>query len=221
MRTKVILGMAALAAGALSSMAQSNVYSLNVVGYVNTQFPANQLVLVSSPLDPGTNDLNSLIPTAPLSSAVSTWNVGLQDYDATVPSYNTKKATWVPNLLIAPGQGFFVTMTANFTNTFVGNVRQGALSTPITGSGALDLIGSQVPMGGSLTTNVLAGYPGTLSDAISTWNVSLQDFDATVASYNTKKGIWVPDDMGIKVADGFFLARQGAAVTYTRNFTVQ
>src|SRR5437763_197776 len=36
MRTKALLCAAALAAGAVTAMAQSNVYSLNVVGYINT-----------------------------------------------------------------------------------------------------------------------------------------------------------------------------------------
>ena len=35
MRTKALLCAAALAAGTAASMAQSNVYSLNIVGYVN------------------------------------------------------------------------------------------------------------------------------------------------------------------------------------------
>jgi len=221
MRTKVILGMAALAAGALTSMAQSNVYSLNVVGYVNTPLPAGALVLVSAPLDPGTNDLNTLVVAPPFGSTVSTWNVGLQDFDASGATYSTKKASWLPDLVIPAGIGFFLSSPVNYTNTWVGNVRQGALSTPITGNSGLDLIGSQVPMGASITTNVLAQYPATFGDTISTWNVGLQDFDASGTTYSTKKNAWNPDDVGIKVADGFFLSRQGPAVTYTRNFTVQ
>jgi hypothetical protein len=219
MRTKALLTLAAVAAGAMTSMAQSNVYSLNVVGYVNTTFPAGALVCVAPPLDAGTNDLNTLIPTAPASSQVLTWNVGLQDYDGTVPTYNTKKASWNPDLTIPTGSGFFVTMQANWTNTWVGNVRQGALSIPIDGNGALDLIGSLVPIGGSLT-NVLAGYAGTPSDQILTWNVSLGDFDGTVPSYNTKKGVFAPD-VDIAVGSGFFLNRRGTPIVYTRNFTVQ
>src|ERR1700735_871929 len=57
MRTKTLLLTAALvAAGVASSMAQSNVYSLNVVGYVNvTVSPGYNLV--TTPLDDGAGDL--------------------------------------------------------------------------------------------------------------------------------------------------------------------
>ena len=52
MRTKsILLGAALLAAGVATSMAQvSNVYSVNVVGYVNLNL-TNGLNLISNPLD--------------------------------------------------------------------------------------------------------------------------------------------------------------------------
>jgi hypothetical protein len=152
---------------------------------------------------------------------VTTWNVGLQDFDATGASYSTKNAKWIPDLVMTPGKGFFVTMQADWTNTFVGNVRQGSITNAITGSAALDMIGSMVPLGGSLTTNILAGYAGSQSDLITTWNVGLQDYDHTGASYSTKNAKWIPDNLGINVGDGFFLTHLGAGFNYIRNFTVQ
>jgi hypothetical protein len=60
MRTKtLLLSAAAMAAGLVSSVAQSNVYSVNVVGYVNQVLPAGTLVAVANPLDNGTNTLDS------------------------------------------------------------------------------------------------------------------------------------------------------------------
>ncbi len=61
MRIKALLCAAALAAGAVSSMAQSNVYSLNIVGYVNVPLVTG-FNLIANPLDNGTNDLASLFP---------------------------------------------------------------------------------------------------------------------------------------------------------------
>src|SRR5437879_6035335 len=64
MRTKALLCCAALAAGlATSAVAQSNVFSLNIVGYVNTPLTTG-FNLIANPLDKGTNDLNSLFPNA-------------------------------------------------------------------------------------------------------------------------------------------------------------
>ena len=61
MRTKTILTAAALlAAGALTSMAQSNVFSLNVVGYYNLSL-TNGFQLVANQLDlDGTGVNNTL-----------------------------------------------------------------------------------------------------------------------------------------------------------------
>src|SRR4051812_45499963 len=78
MRTKtLLLTAAALVAGVASSMAQSNVYSVNVVGYANVVLKGNGLyTLVANPFNDGngnqlTNILNSALPKQ---SQVLTWN---------------------------------------------------------------------------------------------------------------------------------------------------
>ena len=53
MRTKLLAAAALLAAGVATSMAQSNVYSLNIVGYVNVPV-AGTLTAMSNPLRAGT-----------------------------------------------------------------------------------------------------------------------------------------------------------------------
>src|SRR6266481_9690813 len=63
MRTKTLICAAALAAGALTSWAQSNVYSLNVVGYVNTTLPGNSAItMIGNPLNntSGGNNISNL-----------------------------------------------------------------------------------------------------------------------------------------------------------------
>src|SRR5258706_9794263 len=64
MRTKTLLCAAVLAAGAISTMAQSNVYSLNVVGYYNVTFAANQFKLIGNQLNTTNNTLGGVIPVA-------------------------------------------------------------------------------------------------------------------------------------------------------------
>jgi len=74
-------------------------------------------------------------------------------------------------------------------------------------------------MGGSLTTNVMAQYPGTQRHNPDL-NVGLQDFDASHPGYATKTSKWIPDDPGLQPASAFFLVRKGGPVVYVRNFTV-
>src|ERR1700691_3524535 len=63
MRTKTLLLTAALvAAGVASSMAQSNVYSLNIVGYVNIPVTKGNLYLLENPFDTGTgNNITNVV----------------------------------------------------------------------------------------------------------------------------------------------------------------
>jgi len=200
-------------------MAQSNVYSLNVVGYVNKTFKNGYYVLVSNPFNAATNDLASILPTPPDNTQIYRWNATAQDLDSTVPTYSSFQGKWVPNLVINPGEGFFVVGGSDFTNTFVGDVPQGNLTNSVSGNGNFSAIAAVVPVGGSIT-NVLGGYIPTDNDQIYLWDVNTQDFTSTVPTYSDFQKKWVPD-VDMAVGDGFFLARAGAATTFVRNFTVQ
>ncbi len=118
MRTKtLLLSAAALVAGLVSSQAQSNVYSANIVGYVNVTNPAGTFVMLANPLDNGTNDLAGLLSASPNGSTVYVYSPanGLQ--------LSTKsKGIWAPNYVVPPGSGFFYSAPVVGTNTFVGNV---------------------------------------------------------------------------------------------------
>jgi hypothetical protein len=93
MRTKTtLLCAAALAAGVVGSMAQSNVYSLNIVGYVNVVIPTG-FGLVANPLNvDNTNSAGTILTSlAPLGNGTTppgdldyfylyTWVVGSQKF---------------------------------------------------------------------------------------------------------------------------------------------
>jgi len=214
--------MAALAAGVASSMAQSNVYSLNVVGYVN--YPLHDVgnfYLISNPLDNTTNDLNTIVPAPPDGSTVQLWSTALQDLSPTTPTYVSSSHTWVPDVAIATGQGFFVIPNASFTNTFVGTVRQYAITNSLVGNGNFECIGSTAPLGGSLTNvpNVLGQYPAHDGDTLQLWDEPIQDLNPTTPTYVSSTGKWAPD-YSFNVGDGFFIVRNGAAVTWVNQFTV-
>ena len=221
MRTKSILAAAAIiAAGAASSMAQSNVYSLNVVGYVNKPFVSGNAYIVTSPLTSGSNTLKDIIPNPPDNTVVLRWDVGAQDLSGTVPTYSTALSQWSPNPVIATGEAFLVVGAGDFTNTFVGEVRQGAITVPIAGNGNADLIGSPVPVAGNLSV-ILTNYPAVDNDIVLYWDVGAQDLSGTVSTYSAALSSWSAGPGPVNVADGFLLVRGGAPVNWVRNFTVQ
>src|SRR5882724_1629289 len=152
MRTKTVFLTAALAAaGALSSQAQ-NVFSQNVVGYVQQVFNAGQFYLVSNPLDNGTNKLSTLIPVAPNGSSIQIWNgagyTGLSYLPTPPAGWKTGGTNYDP--VLPPGTGFFLKYGVGFgptvTNTFLGNV---VVAIGGTGTNSLpsgfSLVGSAIP----------------------------------------------------------------------------
>src|ERR1051325_7668433 len=62
MRTKTLVCAAIRAAGLASSMAQSNVYSLNVVGYYNVVIPGGTKVMLANQLNTTNNTLAGVLP---------------------------------------------------------------------------------------------------------------------------------------------------------------
>lgn len=213
MRTKsLLLSAAALVAGALSVQAQSNVYSVNVVGYVNVQTPAGQFALLANPLDNGTNNLTSLLPNVPNGTQVQKWTgSGFQ-----IASKNPPLGAWNTNLVIPPGTGFFIRTPSAQTNTFVGSVVIGygqtnSLALP---GGVFSLVGSPVPISGSLTNvgNNALNINSALGNGsqIQVWNGT----GFQIASKNPPFGNW-NTNLLISVGQGFFV-RPNAATTWTQ-----
>jgi hypothetical protein len=214
MQKTLLVAAAALTAGLLSASAQSNVYSVNIVGYVNTPIPAGPgYTLVANPLDNGSGNVSSnLVPDAlPIGSKVMTWN-------GTGYNISGKKAGgWSPVAAIPPGTGFFVynAGATAATNTFVGNVA-GAIPGSLTNNLAAgyELVGSQYPIGGSITNtgsgslNLPAGLP--VGSKVMTWN----GVGYTISG--KKAGGWSPDQ-SIGVGQGFFILNVGSPVDWVQS----
>lgn len=224
MRTKSFLVAAALiAAGALTSQAQSNVYSLNVVGYVNVVVEGGgSYNLLANPLNntSGGNGLTNLFKagTGPGDfDQVLTWDVNAFDFAAVQPSYGG--GAWDTSVNLPVGKGFFYVNANNtFTNTFVGEVVQGSYTNFIVGSGSYNAIGSSAPIGGSFT-NALAGYVSGDFDQVLAWDVALFDFKATQPAFGG--GAWDTTALTLKTGEGFFYVNANADQNWVRNFTVQ
>jgi hypothetical protein len=173
MRTKTLLiaTAAALAAGIISSQAQ--VYSQNIVGYVN--IPAKiGYNIVANPLDNGADNLTNVI-----NNSNGQWNYTYA-YIYTGTGYSTYTidngvATGVADPsdsfavtapIIKPGQAFFFQNNTGTSNTLtcVGTVHVDAPSPTngvvgvstntlgLTGSSQLSFVGSVIPVGGGLAS---------------------------------------------------------------------
>jgi hypothetical protein len=195
MRTKtLLLSAVALAAGVLASQAQSNVYSANIVGYVNATNAANQYVMLATPLDNGTNDLTSLLPSVPNGAQVLIFTAGVLQ-----PSSKTK-GIWSQNFIIPPGTGFFLKSPNDGTNTFVGSVAGFSNNIPAA-AGVLELVGSPIPFSGALTDQ----GTNTLNLNALPNGSTVYRFISGVLQPSTKtKGVW-SQNFTINPGDGFYL----------------
>jgi hypothetical protein len=201
MRTKLLLSAAVLGvAGMLTASAQ--VYSVNVVGYVNVDLVPG-FNLIANPLDntSSDNDLNTLIPTAGFGDTVF-------KYNGTAFESSIYFGTWDPNLTFAPGEGFFIQVAEAATITFVGEVLQGAESNMSLPAG-LSLIGSKVPQELSLDA---AGFPADFGDSVYFFRNGAYEASLYFGTFDPPA---VP-----AVGEGFWV-QKAATGEWDRNFEVQ
>jgi len=208
MRTKTLLVTAALGAAGVSS-AIAQVYSVNAVGYVNVPVKKG-FNLVANPLDAGAgnNTVAKLLTGVPDGTIVYTFT------PAGGYSLNTLDfGEWTnPNEELAPGKGFFVfnSSAGDVTVTFVGEVKQGTLSTPL--AAGYNLVASQVPQAGKISTDLkLTPAEG---DGVYTY--------ANVGGYTIFTfdfGAWDPTEPSIAVGEGVFV-KKVAAGAWDRTFSV-
>lgn len=212
MRTKSLLAVAAiLATGAVASFAQSNVYSLNVVGYYNVPVAANQKVLIANQLNTANNTLAGIIPNPPPLSSFFKFNSGYTAYQ-----FDDLDLVWTPdgNATLAPGEGGFFISPVATTLTFVGEVKQGSLTNTLP-LGVKVLRGSIVPQAGTATA---LGIPGEAFDTLFTFNGGFSTY-----VFDDLDLVWSPSEPALSVGQGFFYQKANSATNpnWVRNFTVQ
>ena len=206
MRTKTLLLSAAMfAIGIVSSQAQ--VYSQNVVGYINQVIPVG-FSMVANQVDydgTGTNNtLANVLPTPPNGTHV---------YKFTGTGYTIANylAGWgsSSNFTLNPGEGVFINNPGPnpITNTFVGTVLQGTFTNAV--PAGYSIKGFNVPISGAISTTL--GYPAANGDHIYTWT------GTNYVTYNYLGG-WSPEPT-INVGQSFFIYR-GASTNWVVSFTV-
>jgi len=240
MRTKSLLATAAIVAvGALSLQAQSNVYSLNVVGYVNVT------------LRPGYNLITAQLGTASPTGAINVgltnitgladgsilfgWNAGAQDFAQPAnwvgtppdgPSWYNADYTALSTDTTPRGTSFFIKneSVGNATLTMVGEVPQGANSRTVPALNSF--LGDFVPVSQEIITN---GFP--IADGS-----TVQTYDSVAGDYSQPlNGVATPPDgpnwynadytavlkFAPAVAQGFLYFTPAGSATWNRSFTVQ
>lgn len=231
MRTKALLGLAALAVGLSTSVAQ-NVYSLNVVGYVNVSLQASKFHFLSLPLAPTDGNFN-ITNTIVLSDAQDFANLyrwAGTGWDTSIPTWYGSDLGghgWDTSMVISNGEGFFLASQAASTLTFVGEVPQGTLSynLPV----GFSTLANKVPV----STNFPGATVGNDFDNIYTWNQTDQGWNTTIwVYYGADLGGHGWDNGGgtgnntngpvLSSAEAVFYQNGGtAALPFTQNFTVQ
>jgi len=224
MRTKTLLLTAVLGiASASAAFAQTSVYSVNAVGYVNVVFPAG-FSIRANPLNATPN--NSLINI--FDSSVVPLGTKLYRYDtSTTPAafkiYTAEEDDngvkgWGANngVELKPGEGFFVKATSTFTNTFVGEVPQGTASNQQVPNG-FSLRSSVVPQAGALDT--VLKYPAQLGDKVYRLNADGKNYTtSTFEEDDNGTPAWskVPTPA---VGEGFWVLSKSAK-PWNRDFSV-
>jgi hypothetical protein len=209
MKKTLLIAAAALVAGVVSSQAQ--VYSANIVGYVNTPMAAGLFTLASNPLDDGTNTANDLLASLPNKSQIQIWNSAGNSF---TPYTKTSSGFTPSNPSIPVGLGFFVKANSTYTNVFVGNVVPapgGNSSTNGLPATLFTLVGSTLPVGGTFndtgtnTLNLAASLPN--KSQVQIWNQLGNSF----TPYTKTSSGFTPSNPSYNPAEGFFIKANSAA----------
>jgi len=238
MRTKALVLTAALVAvGALSSMAQSNVYSLNVVGYVNVPLNLGYNLVTAQLVGTNSNIATVMGNNLPENITVYKWNPALQTLNNPDTYYSAATAGtagWydvngnISTTTLNLGEGFLVGNQIAVTNvTFIGNVSQTTNTTTL-GLG-YNFTGLAVPLSVDLTTNSTLALPPvnnlavyTLNSAGNGYNDPITYFDLTIAPvagwYDVNGNITpiIP-----RIGQGLLIGNQTAVTPWKTSFTVQ
>jgi hypothetical protein len=210
MRIKTLLCLAALTAGVATTMAQSNVYSLNIVGYVTVTNVVGTR-LIANPLNTTNNDVSNLFQNPPALLTIFKRNAPGTGYDSS--TFDPDIPGWSAPLVVDPGDGIWISNPGpgSYVNTFVGEVK---LNSTNAVPSNYSLKSSVIPQAGKIETDLL--YPRGNLDTIFTFNGVGYD------SYTYDPDIpgWSPTEPTINVAQGFWIFNNGAAKNWIRNFSV-
>jgi len=217
MRIKTLLCLAALTAGVATTMAQSNVYSLNIVGYV-TKTNATGFAIISNPLSATNNNIASLYADAPDNTKIARFENGayhiyFKDPDQGWTDANTSNPG---SFVLNPGEGVFIHASATYVKTYVGEV---VLNSTNPVPAGFSMRASVIPQAGLVQTDL--GYPAGVNDKFSkfennAYHIYFVDPDQGWTDANTSN----PVEPSVAVGEGGFIQNAGTSKNWVRNFNV-
>jgi hypothetical protein len=233
MRTKTLVLTALGALSASGLMAQTNVYSLNAVGYINVTIPAGYSIIADQLWSSaGSNTLATVLPVPA---------DGSQDNDQVLKfngsGYNTYQMDSLDlpanggtgdgwdgngNVTLNPGEAAFFKniYSSAYTVTFVGTVPQGTNTVAL--NLGYNLVSSPVPQAGGVSTVLGLTIPGDDSednDTLLTYTGgNYQTYNADALGANG----WDGTEPTVAVGQGFFfrVISGNAPFAWTRVFSV-
>ena len=189
-----------LVVGATVSVAHAQVYSQNIVGYINQPFYVGDN-FIANQLGASDNTLNTIFTpgTVPEGATFTEWNPATQQYLPT-STYDTVNG-WSINYALTYGQGGLLYSPAAFNNTFTGEVwpdfNPNATFVPpqVTGAGSL-LLSCVIPINDATFYDVVGRDPRN--------GESVTLLDAATQTYTTttfEDGAWNNGDPALNVGE--------------------
>jgi len=210
MKKTLLIAAAALVAATITSEAQ--VYSANIVGYVNHVNTAGEYDLIANPLTTGNDVLTNVLTGVSGSSTVQYWNGSAW----VAAQYSSKTGHWlsggnnVDNTALPVGVGFFYSAGSTGTNTFVGSV-VGTAGSSVTNSipeGVYSPVGELIPYADTVTNTSTVNLQVAGSSVLQIWSVGTQGFSNY--QFSSKTGNWTPSNPTLNPAQGAFLSPSGS-----------
>jgi hypothetical protein len=228
MRTKTLLLTAALtAAGVATSMAQ--VYSVNMVGYINVTIPAGFSMLANHLNNSPDNLVITLLPSPPEGTRIFKFNPVNDTYDQILFLGGVYEGDMPESMTLGPGEGVFIDPPSSFTHTFVGEVQLQSTVNLLVGP---NMVSSVLPQSlpldglandGNATPPAGLGFVPAEGDRVFKFKPSNDTYDQDLFL----GGVWEGDSGGAApvpgISEAFWIDSSATASyprSWSRNFVV-
>jgi len=189
-----------------------------VVGYVNVPVGVGYNAIVNPLMASPDNNINNVLKGVPDGCYILQWDAIGQSFGQPI-QYYAEPAVWadingISTATLEPGQGFFFNSTAPTNITFVGDVKQGALSGSLVPG--YNCIGQLTPQSGDIMS---FGFPAADGDYILYFDNATGAYSQPI-QYYAEPNVWAgPDGVvpaNINVGQAVMLNKQN---TTTWNYT--
>jgi hypothetical protein len=204
----------------------AQVYSVNGVGYTTLDLPQG-FSMIANQLNNGDNNLNTVIPTAPIGSTIGKWDNASQSFLPDDTYFGPAYGGWVDAgfaptaTTLSPGEGAFINMAGPGSITLVGEIPQGDLTVPI--GPFFNIISQPTPQAAGVAAT---GLPASVGDVISFWDNTTQSFEGDLTYFGPAYGGWVdtaftPVDPTPAVGESFYYnSAAPSSVDWNRTFSI-